>query len=100
MLVWATFASHKSEATAKVMRELKLGLAFVHAGCAKFAQSCLFHKHAGLSNPLVGSADDSIACFKSDGPIAKEVFLFCVKCVQFLKEEMGATSNRTFLTVI
>nr|CAD2194913.1 unnamed protein product [Meloidogyne enterolobii] len=31
---------------------------------------------------------------------AKEVLLFCVKCVQFIKEEMGATSNRTSLTVI
>ena len=38
MLVWDTFASHKSEATRKVLRELKLEPAFVPGGCTKFVQ--------------------------------------------------------------
>jgi len=38
MLIWDTFGSHKSEATTKVMRELKLEPAYVPGGCTKFIQ--------------------------------------------------------------
>uniref|UniRef100_A0A915LSX9 DDE-1 domain-containing protein n=1 Tax=Meloidogyne javanica TaxID=6303 RepID=A0A915LSX9_MELJA len=130
MLVWDTFGSHKSESTAKVMRELKVEPAYVPGGCTKFIQAPdlswnkpfkekVRHFYeiwmvnddrreftssgnprpptldivldwvyrswqdlskdvivnsflaCGLSNPVDGSADDKIACFKPNGSIGE-----------------------------
>jgi hypothetical protein len=40
LLVWDSFRCHFSEATKKVLRELKIHSAIVPGGCTKFVQVC------------------------------------------------------------
>jgi hypothetical protein len=40
MMVWDAFASHRSEATVKRLKELRLEAAYIPRGCTKFVQVC------------------------------------------------------------
>jgi hypothetical protein len=42
LLVWDAFASHKSEKTTKILKELGIEAAYVPGGCTKFIQVLLF----------------------------------------------------------
>jgi hypothetical protein len=50
--VWDAFASHKSEKTTKILKELGIEAAYVPGGCTKFIKVLLFSIYLLFSNLL------------------------------------------------